>query len=507
MDSDIKKDQNNLFENIIRMIPFGLLLVNHKQIIEYQNDIFSEIFSDNQQKFSNLSQWLNTAFPDGSYRKQVRDILLYEIPYAQNSGKRTYTATVVKNTNEEKLVQFTSLRVNQNKFLLICEDITEERKRDEQLQYAQKMEAIGSMAGGVAHEVNNILMGIQGYVSLMLLDTEPSHNNYSKMKAIETQINICSDLTEQLLERARGGRLEFKTIEPNEFIAGIAAMFGQTRKELHISEKYSTYLWAVEADTTQLGQAFQNIFANAAKILPGRGTLLVETDNIMLDESHVALHGIKSGPYVRISFSMPEAWMDELSRQQLFNPSFASKDGYKAGLGLSFAYGIIKGHEGMIDVESNHLSGTAFHIYLPASSKTPHKKKPDILSAKNRTGNETILLVDDEKVITDVTGAMLKKLGYKVLIAFDGEEAVSLYQEQGNQIDLVIMDVVMPGMGGGEAIDLIRAINPTVKVILCSGYSMNGAVKAIMDKGVETFLKKPFRMDDFSRKIREVLDS
>jgi len=508
MDSEDKKGQKELYASIMEMLPFGVLLVSNKKEIDFHNEKFAEIFGYARQRFSLLSQWLDAVFTGQDYIRQVRGILLYELPYAETGNRRTYTASIFTKLNEEKLIQFISLNVDPDKFLILCEDVTEARKQEIQIQQAQKMEAIGSMAGGVAHDVNNILMGIQGYVSLMLLETTPSNKNYEKLKAIEAQINSGSELTEQLLECARGGRFEPKTIELNEFLDGTVATFCKIRKDIHIAEKFSTYVWAVEADTSQLDQAFQSIFANAARLLDGQGSLLLRTDNIMLDHSHVSMHGIKSGPYVRISLTVPGINIDESERTHLFSPSSVLKDpGQKTGMGLASAYGIIKSHGGIIEVLNDHSSGTAFHVYIPASSKTPHKKKQESTATKTRTGNETILLVDDEKVITDVTGAMLSALGYDVIVACDGEEAVAIYQNKGKHIDLVIMDVVMPGMGGGEAIDLIREINPSVKVILCSGYSMSGAVKAIMDKGVHTFLKKPFKMDDFSHKIREVLES
>lgn len=411
------------------------------------------------------------------------------------------------NQGREKLIAFTSLKLENDGFLIICNDVSEERKGEADRQRVQIMEAIGSMAGGAAHEFNNILMGIQGYISLILMDTLPSHVHYATPKAIEEQIKSGSNLTELLLERSRGGRIEFKTLDPNDFVAGLALHVAKTRSDIHVTEQYSTYVWAVEADANLLEQAFQSIFANTARTMTDGETLLLKTDNFMLDEAHTAPHGIKPGPYVRVSLAWPETWLDESSRQRLSGLSVFKENGYHAGRDLSFAYGIVKGHDGMIEVESDPVCGTAFHIYLPASSKTPHKKKQEFSTSKTRTGSETILLVDDEKVITDVTGAMLRALGYKVIIASDGEEAVTVYQKSGDHIDVVIMDIVMPGMGGGEAIDLIRAINPAVKVILCSGYSMSGAVKAIMDKGVRHFLKKPFTLDKFSRTIREVLDA
>ncbi len=505
MDKNIKSDQKPFFKNITDTIPFGLLLVNPEYDIEYRNNQFAHIFGYDYPKSLSLSQWLDTCFPDHDFRKQARGILFHEIPYTQTEGKRTYTASIVTHQGREKLVSFTSLKLESSSFLIICNDVTEERKREADLQHTQIMEAGRSMACGVAHEFNNILMGIQGYVSLMLIDTLPAHDHYTKLKAIEEQIKCGSNLTEQLLERARDGRIEFKTLELNGFIAGLAAVIRRARNDIHITEQYSTYVWAVEADVTILEQGFRSIFAAAAGILPAHGTLLLKTDNDVLAGSSALRHAIKPGPYVRVSLSMPEACMNESLSHRLFSPAVLQDADCPDGIDLSFACGIIKGHEGMIEVESDPASGSAIHVYLPASSKTPHKKKPEYAATKTRTESETVLLVDDEKVITHVTSAMLSALGYDVIIASGGEEAVSLYQKCGDHIDLVIMDIVMPGMGGGEAIDLIRAINPSVKVILCSGYSMSGAVNAIMEKGVRHFLKKPFTLQEVSRKITEVM--
>lgn len=507
MDRPVKNDQKDFFENLIRLIPLGIMLINADQEIEFHNRQFAALFGEENRNFPSLTGWLNTVFPKSDDFRQVRNILLYDNPGEPSEGKRSYTAFLTTKDGPEKLIELTSRRIADHRVLLTGEDVTEEKRRDAQLQHAQTMEAIESMAGGVAHEMNNILMGLQGYISLMMLDTPPSDSRHARLLAMENQIKNGSNLIDQLLERTREGRLELKTIELNELVQHVAASFGRTRREVPVREQYSAYLWAVEADASRLEQALRRVVNRAADLVPGQGLLRIQTDNIMLDESGVSGQSLKSGPYVRISLTVADATLDDREKLELFSPvSLHGNADAQTGSGLSLAYGILKAHQGLIDVESHPFTGTSFHLYLPASSKTPHKKKPESPPAKTRVGNETILLVDDEKVITDVTAAMLTALGYRVLTASDGEEAVAVYSEQGHTIDLVIMDVVMPGMGGGEAIDLIRAINPSVKVILCSGYSMDGAVKAIMDKGVQTFLKKPFNLAEFSVIIRKVLD-
>lgn len=507
MERYLKKYQKDSFESIIEMIPFGLLLVGGEHDIEYYNRQFAEIFGYDHRKISSLSGWLTAAFPQSDYRRQVRGILFYELPYTQTDGKRTYTATVAAGASGEKIVQFTAMEPDNGKILLICEDVTQERKLSAQLQHAQKLEAIGLIAGGVAHEINNILTGIQGYTSLMLMDMDPSHPHYAKLQAVEAQINSGSDLIEQLLQRSRGERFDFKAVALNDFLADLAGSFRQTHSDIDLREQYAAHIWAVESDVSRLEQAFQDILTNAVILAKDNCVLTLKTENFLLDKPLVSLNDIKSGPYVRVSLALPGTRIDDLTRKRLLGPAAAPGSGsLQAEPALSFAHGVIQGHGGTITIESDVFRGTTYCVYLPASSKTPHKKKQPLSVLKNPTGQETILLVDDEKVITEVAASMLTSLGYEVLIASNGEEAVSVYQEHQTRIDLVIMDIVMPGMGGGEAIDLIRAINPSAKVMLCSGYSLDGAVEAIMKKGVQIFLKKPFKLKDFCQKIRDALD-
>ncbi|MCJ7615800.1 MAG: response regulator [Desulfobacterales bacterium] len=386
-------------------------------------------------------------------------------------------------------------------------DITERKQLEYQVRQAQKMESIGTLAGGIAHDFNNLLMGIQGYTSLMLNDLDPDHDHYNKLKNIEKQVKSGAELSAQLLGFARGGQYDVKPTDINQLLKKSAEMFGRTKKEITIIEKYARDIWTVKVDQGQIEQVFLNLFVNAWQAMPDAGDIYLETSNVVFSRCYTKPHEVKAGKYVRISVADTGIGMDEETASRVFDPFFTTKGvGMGTGLGLASAYGIIKNHGGMIHVYSEKGQGSTFNIYLPAVDA---QAKPISFHDEEevKTGKEeAILLVDDEAIILDVGEEILNALGYKVFLASGGNEAIEIYKENKDKIDLVILDMVMPGMGGGEAYRALKSINPDIKVMFSSGYNLGGEAAEIIKHGVSDFIQKPFTMTKLSHKIRNILE-
>jgi len=385
-------------------------------------------------------------------------------------------------------------------------DTSLQKKMEAQLIQAGKMEALGTLAGGIAHNFNNMLMGIQGHVALMMLDMDFSHPHHERLRHIETVIRDAALLTRELLGLARGGKFEVKATNINRLIDVSADLFGRTRKEIRFHHTLQQDLWTVEVDRSQIEQVFLNLFVNASQAMPGGGDLDIETQNVNLDAYYTSAYNIAPGRFVRISITDTGVGMDAATLKRVFDPFFTTKEmGRGTGLGLASAYGIIHNHGGIINAYSEEGRGATFNIYLPVSDKAIPEET--FLPDEIRTGTETILLVDDEEMILRIGEEILARLGYQVMTAKSGDEATCLFEQHHERVDLVILDMIMPGIGGGGIFDRLKTIDDRVVVLLSSGYSLNGQAKKIMDRGCRGFIQKPYSASDLSRKLREILDA
>jgi PAS domain S-box-containing protein len=388
--------------------------------------------------------------------------------------------------------------------IITLRDIREKKKMEQQLLNMQRMESIGTLAGGIAHDFNNLLTAIQGNVSLALYDMEEGDPHRRVFEDVQKAVKSGSRLTSQLLGFARKGRYEVKLLELNRIVKDIAETFGRTRKDISIHYELATDLAAVEADEGQIEQVLLNILVNAGQAMPGGGDLFVKARNVSHAEMTGKVYQPKPGRYTFLSFTDTGVGIDKKVIDHVFEPFFTTKEmGRGTGLGLASAYGIIKGHGGYIDVESQLGRGTTFFIYLPASDRVVCHVAEATPNAVG--GRETILLVDDEAMVLEIGQKILERLGYVVIKAQNGLQAVKIYKQRHPSIDLIILDVIMPVMGGGDTFDLIKQINPKVKILLSSGYSMDGQVAAILRRGCAGFIQKPFSIQTLSSKIREIL--
>ena len=482
----LDRDCRYLFMNQRRLSRFGMPIdeVIGRAYGEFHSKEETKEFSDKVKEVFETGKSLWHEYRsenDGGYFLRTLS------PVKEPDGRTTSVTVVSKNITELKIAE------------------EEKKKLEAQFQAAQRMEAMGTLAGGIAHDFNNILMGIQGNTSLVLLNKTSEHPDYERLKGIEQGVQSGAELTRQLLGFARSGKYEVRPTDLNELIKNQNRMFGRTKKEITIRGRHEDNIWTVEVDQGQIGQVLLNLYVNAWQAMPAGGDLYIQTENVTLDEDYAKPFTVDPGRYVKISVTDTGVGMDEATRQRIFDPFFTTKEmGKGTGLGLASVHGIVRNHGGIINVYSEKGEGTTFNIYLPAAKKKVVEDKESV--GEILKGSEGILLVDDEDMIIDVGVGILTELGYKVLLARGGKEAIDIYNKNKDNIDMVILDMIMPGVGGGETYDRMKKINPDIKVLLSSGYSINGQATEIVARGCDGFIQKPFNMRELSQEVRKVLD-
>jgi len=497
--------QQHLLVTAVEQAAESIIVTDGKGTIQYINPAFEQITGYLRSEVIDQNiELLHSETHDDAFYRSIWDTL--------QRGEIWHGRLIVR--VKDKTLRETETTISPVKdstgditnYVRVQRDVTHEVGLERQLRQAQKMEAIGTLAGGIAHDFNNLLMGIQGNVSLSLLETDSASALYQNLKKIEQLVQNGVDLTKQLLGFARGGKYDISLTDINQLLKEQNLMFGRTNKEVIFNGEYDSDLWNVEGDRGQIEQVIMNLYLNALQAMPGGGTLSVKTENHKIDEDQFRPYHVSAGNYIKITIADSGVGMDEKTQQRIFDPFFTTKEmGRGTGLGLASVYGIVKNHEGFINVWSQVNKGTRFEIYLPATEKTAAaQEKPHETLYK---GKETVLLVDDEGMILDVGERMLNKLGYDVFTADNGADALEIYQKNKDIIDVTILDMVMPKMNGGAIYDRIKLVNPRAKVLLSSGYSLNGQATEILSRGCNGFIQKPFNMQSLSQNIRMVLDA
>jgi PAS domain S-box-containing protein len=390
----------------------------------------------------------------------------------------------------------------------IAEDITDLKRTEEQLLQSQKMEAVGRLAAGVAHDFNNVLTAILGYTELLIEEVPGDSHARQDLEEIKTATGRAAALTRQLLAFSRQQILQPLVLDPNELIGAFQKMLERLiGEDIELRTTLAADLGHVRADPGQLEQVLMNLVVNARDAMPGGGTLTIETANVELDKEYVEAHvPAVPGPYVMIAVSDTGTGMSEEVRRRIFEPFFTTKEtGKGTGLGLSTAYGIVKQSGGYIWVYSEPGHGTAFKIYLPRVREPVERLAPPP-AAERLTGTECILLAEDDAALRRLAVEFLRKLGYTVLSAGNAEEGLAVARESKRSIDLLVSDVVMPGASGRDLARRLAELQPKARVLYISGYTDDAIVHHGMLEPGLAFLQKPFTPQALARKVREVLD-
>ncbi len=406
----------------------------------------------------------------------------------------------------------------QDRVIAVVRDISgrkqaeaEREKMQAQLLQAQKMESVGILAGGVAHDFNNLLQAMGGNIEMLLANKAEDHPDAARLRAALKAIERAARLVRQLLLFSRKEVSCRVRVDLNQELEGATDMLRRSiPKMITLETSFDPRLWPVFADPVQIEQVLLNLANNSVDAMPEGGTLRFETGNVVLDEGFVRMHpGSSLGTHALLTVTDTGVGMDKETLSHVFDPFFTTKPvGKGTGLGLASVYGIVKGHDGYIQCYSEAGQGTVFRIYLPAADElVPQEEtQPGSALPEGHGHGETILVVDDEPEIRELTREALEALGYVVKSVANGEEALEAYRREGQEIDLVLMDLNMPGMGGNKCLQELLRIDPLVKVVIASGYSAEGHGRQSLSAGAKGFIGKPYQLRDLEKVIRDVLE-
>ena len=392
---------------------------------------------------------------------------------------------------------------------IIAEDITDRRQLEEQFRQAQKMEAVGRLAGGVAHDFNNLLMVINGYTEVLLEELTPGHAMYQKVHSIQQAADRAATLTRQLLAFSRKQLLELKVVDVNTVIGDMERLLRPLiGEDIDLITRLSPAAGRTRADAGQLEQVIMNLVVNAKDAMPDGGKIVIQSSEVTVRPNFREHRFIQPGRYVVLSVSDTGQGMDKETQSRIFEPFFTTKEkGKGTGLGLSTVYGIVKQSGGYVFPQSEPGAGATFYIYLPRVEDALEQMSPAKSQESEKGGCETVLLVEDEGSVRELVRETLVARGYKVLEAENGERALRIAEAHGNGIDILVTDVVMPGMGGRELAKRLLHLRPKLGVLYLSGYTEDTILhQGTLGPGI-AFLQKPFTLQNLARKVREVLRS
>jgi len=498
-----------LFRMLAETAPVGIVISDRDQSILYMNRRFTELVGYTPADIPTVADWWPLAYPDETLRRQVQQSWAETVQAARKTGLPSppIEFPIVCKDRKVRQIEF-RLAMSGDLHFILLSDVTEQRNIERQLLHAQKMESVGRLAGGVAHDFNNLLTGIINYVELCRDRVPPGDPVRAYLDEILHDSRRSADLTRQLLAFARKQTVAPRVLDLNATVAGMLNILRRLiGEDIDLAWTPGQNLWPVRMDTSQLDQILANLCVNARDAIGGVGKITIETANTVVDESYCRAHAeAVPGRFVTLAVSDNGCGMTREVLAHLFEPFFTTKPREEGtGLGLATVYGIVRQNEGFINVYSEPGKGTTFRIHLPRFEGQAAISGPAETPPAPAGGNETILLVEDERSVRITTALFLEKLGYTVLAAESPEEALRRAAEHNGPLHLLMTDVVLPGMSGRDLAARLAETRPQINCLYISGYTANViAHRGTLDPGVH-FLAKPFTRDALARKVREAL--
>jgi two-component system, cell cycle sensor histidine kinase and response regulator CckA len=511
------RESESRFRLFAELAPVGIVISDHQEKVIYASKKFVDLFGYTMEDIPSVEKWWSLACPHEILRNRIRR----EWKKAVDEARRTHSEInpmeypVICKDKSVRHVEFRMASTGELN-VMIFTDITdrkiaehEHEKLREQFNHAQKLESVGRLAGGVAHDYNNMLGVITGYTELAMEKINPDDPAHADLKEVLNAAKRSTEITRQLLTFARKQAISPKVLDLNKTVKSMLKMLRRLiGEDVDLAWLPESQLWPVKIDPSQIDQVLANLCVNARDAIAGVGKITIETENITFDEDYCADHaGFLPGDFVLLAISDDGCGMDKETLDSIFEPFFTTKDvGEGTGLGLATVYGIVKQNNGFINVYSEPEKGTTFKIYLPCHAGKTLEYRADRDEEFPMNHCETLLVVEDEPAIMKMSKIMLENLGYRVLAASTPGEAMRLAEKYSGAIHLLITDVVMPEMNGRDLVDQMHNLYPDIRVLFMSGYTSDViAHRGILDQGVQ-FIQKPFSIKDIAAKIQKVLE-
>lgn len=494
----------NRYSHLYDFAPVGYLTANEQGIIQEANLTFATMIGGDRSAVVGkpLSSFILSNDQDIYYLHRQRllasgDLQSCRLRLVKNDGRHfqaSLECMIVGQHNDDR-----------RQIRMVATDITQQKKLEWQLQQAQKMEAVAKLAGGVAHQFNNDLFVITASTDLLKMHVPIDDDVTEYLSATKKAVDRMTQLTRQLLAYARGGKYEVQDISPCAFVRNALPLLQHTLEPtIHVETHLPDDIWATRGDASQLLMVLSGILSNAAEAVGADGRIKIACTNERITEKDaIGFPGLQPGSYVCLAVHDDGQGMDPETQKHAFEPFYTTHFTGR-GLGLAAAYGIVKNHGGWISIRSRIGRGTCVCVYLPAGGPVEAKKPPRSHSELHR-GSGTILLIEDDSAVIDILRKLIERLGYQVIEATTGKEALRLAEEFDGYIDLAIMDVFLPDINGNKLYPSLKKRRPNLKVLVTSGYSIEGPAQEILDAGAEDFIQKPVFMEALSEKLKALL--